>query len=261
MSKKKADETQSKAANVRVAKDIATTAKQAAALWHQRLEDFIVPLLNQAGQLAEEEIAARGVDAVAERTEALKDLEKASNLGPFNVDQSVSRPLVRLAGSVPTSMAKLLDPHLRDLVTRRFHDGLRKVGPLIWQRKPFKLPVYGCEPAGSAFSEQGEYDFESKFGGGDTYMLRVTDQSTTGNGIVPDDHLVIRRGSDAEPGAVLVTWEDGQAVLRRLRADVDPKSGRTTLRLYPLKKIRGAADYEASRDSIIGVLLGVVRDY
>ena len=104
-----------------------------------------------------------------------------------------------------------------------------------------------------------EFNFTAAFGGEDVCMLQVKGQSMIEAHIAPGDYVVLRRSPEAQPGDVVVALVDDEPTLKQLRLDVDRKTGKSVLRLYPCNSVMPPVDFKDAADSIVGVKIGVVR--
>lgn len=261
-----------KGRTVRVARDIVATARRAAAVTDAKVEVFVEPLLRQCVKLIDDEIKRDGVAAVTTRANALDALTPPDAVGPFSVDPDLATDLARQAGYCRTSIAKLIDPHLRPLVEREYEPALRRevvARRLMLPRFRYSLPLAGKVAAGRpvlSFEDRDTFDFAAHFGegggeDGDTFMLRVKGQSMIDAHIAPGDFVVLRRSPEAEVGEIVVAMIDGELTLKKLKRDVDRETGESVLRLYPCNGDLNMPpiDFEDVADRIYGVKIGVVR--
>jgi len=255
---------------VKVAKDIVATARRSAALKDVKVEVFVEPLLRQCVKLIDAEIKRDGVVAVTDRANALVDLTPPDAVGPFTVDPDLATDLARQAGYCRTSIAKLIDPHLRDLVQREYYPALSQEVThlrLHLPRARYALPVAGKVAAGRpalSAEDRDTFDFAAHFGegggeDGDTFMLRVKGTSMIDAHIAPGDFVVLRRCGEAEVGAIVVAMVDGEPTLKKLKRDVDRETGENVLRLHPCNGDMPPVDFKDAADCIVGVMIGVVR--
>ena len=98
-------------------------------------------------------------------------------------------------------------------------------------------------------------------GSGDVFALRIQGESMIGAGIMDHDLVLVRRQGRAEPGEIVVAMVDGEATVKYFRPERGPEGPR--IRLEPANPAMKPILLDAASGpvSILGKVVGVVRQY
>ncbi|MGE0145474.1 MAG: transcriptional repressor LexA [Planctomycetota bacterium] len=87
-------------------------------------------------------------------------------------------------------------------------------------RRTISVPVLGAVAAGRLTEAIDHADGQVAFDaprGGEYFALRVEGESMLGDGILPGDVVIVRRGPTAAPNTIVVAMVHGEATVKRLR--------------------------------------------
>jgi repressor LexA len=88
------------------------------------------------------------------------------------------------------------------------------------RRRTIAVPLVGAVAAGRLTEAIEDADGQVAFDAprsGDYFALRVKGESMSGDGILPGDLVIVRRGHEAAPNTIVVAMVHGEATVKRLR--------------------------------------------
>jgi repressor LexA len=90
----------------------------------------------------------------------------------------------------------------------------------------------------------------------DHYLLTVRGESMIGDGILPGDWVILRRGNDARSGDTVAALLNGEATLKRLLRRRDHLELHPANPQFPVIPVKASDRFE-----IQGILIGLIRKY
>jgi len=104
---------------------------------------------------------------------------------------------------------------------------------------------------------------ELRDGGEGLFLLRINGDSMIGAHIAPGDMVLVRPQSAAESGDIVVVLIDGEATVKRYKlgpGGVSLVPENPDMEPIAIKAINGTDDEDGISFSILGKVIGVVRD-
>lgn len=197
--------------------------------------------------------------------------EKQAAVLRFLVDrqsESDCPPTVReIAAHFGFRSPKAASDHLAALERKGFIDrarglarGLRILSnPFAGVEQDEGIPIVGDVAAGlpilAAENVLGTLSWESSFGGGQLFAVRVRGDSMIDYGIFEGDHVIVRKSPVLEQNSIAVVYIDGEATVKKLvREGTDYTLVPGNPKYCPTRITRDTPGF-----SIAGPVVGVVR--
>jgi len=134
------------------------------------------------------------------------------------------------------------------------------VGHLSWKQRPFAIPLVGEVAAGFPSPEEEELrdilslDEYLVTRPEASFLLQVSGDSMTGEGIMPGDLVIVEKGREPKNGDVVIAEVDGEWTMKTFRKEKGEVFLEAANPQYPIIKPRQEL-------KLAGVVTAVVRKY